>query len=381
MFKQSKKPLLVLGYGLRLSNPDLKELKNFIKKQKIPFVLTWNTADFYPTSHQLNLGIIGMSGQRGANKAMFDCDLMICLGTHLSIPHTTTLYDNYAPNCKKVIVNIDKDQLSNLNVKFDLKIHSDVSDFIKKINKINICKQISWQNLKSYKDKNWYAVKQSKRINSNLFVREFTSQMKKKSCIIVDGGGTALYSGFQSSVISSDQRIICSSSISSMGTGLAESLGAYAGNNFKEIACIIGDGSFLMNIQDLQNIIEKKINIKIILINNNGYLAIRNTQKEFLNKRYYGTNPSGGLTMPKFKNCNKFFNLKYFKITSNKNLKKNIRKILKINGPVLCELFTDEDQPSLFKQGYKKNENNKFEPQSLSEMYPFIKNPIANTNN
>ena len=74
-----------------------------------------------------------MSGQRGANKAMFDCDLMICLGTHLSIPHTTTLYDNYAPNCKKVIVNIDKDQLSNLNVKFDLKIHSDVSEFIKKL--------------------------------------------------------------------------------------------------------------------------------------------------------------------------------------------------------------------------------------------------------
>ncbi len=138
---------------------------------------------------------------------------------------------------------------------------------------------------------------------------------------------------------------------------------------------------FFMNIQDLHNIAKKKINIKIILVNNNGYLAIRNTQKEFLKKKYYGTNPDGGLTMPKFKNCNKLFDLTYFSLTSNKNLKKNINKILKTKGPVLCELFTDEDQPSLFKQGYKKNQNDKFEPQPLSEMYPFIESPISNTNN
>ena len=100
----------------------------------------------------------------------------------------TSVNSTYAPNCKKVIVNIDKNQLRNLNVKFDLKIHSDVSDFLKKINTVKVCKQISWKNLKSYKDKNWYSVQKNKKINSNVFVREFTSQMKRKSCIIVDGG-------------------------------------------------------------------------------------------------------------------------------------------------------------------------------------------------
>ena len=74
-----------------------------------------------PTNHPLNLGIIGMSGQRGANKSIFNSDLLICLGTHLSIPHTTTLYETYA-KVQKIIVNIDKNQLSNLNLKFDLKI-------------------------------------------------------------------------------------------------------------------------------------------------------------------------------------------------------------------------------------------------------------------
>jgi acetolactate synthase-1/2/3 large subunit len=378
---KSKRPLLILGYGLRLSDFNLVSLKNFVKKQKIPFVLTWNSADFYPTNHPLNLGIIGMSGQRGANKSIFDSDLLICLGTHLSIPHTTTLYKNFAPNSKKVIINIDKNQMKNLNVKFDLKVKSDVTSFLKNINKYKICPKISWTNLENYKKKNWYNIKKNKKINSNIFIREFTSHMKKNSCIVIDGGGTALYAGFQSSIFLPNQRVICSSSISSMGTGLAESLGAYASGKFEQITCIIGDGSFFMNIQDLQNIIKDKINIKIILVNNNGYLAIRNTQKEFLQKRYYGTNPEGGLTMPKFKDCNKFFDLKYFSINSNRNLKKNIHKILKIKGPVLCELFIDEDQPSLFKQGYKKNKNNMFEPQPLSEMYPFFENPISNTNN
>ena len=76
-----------------------------------------------------------MSGQRGANKAAFSSDLLVCVGTHLSIPHTTTLYDNYSPNSKKIIVNIDPNQLENLNVKFDLKINLDAKLFFEKINK------------------------------------------------------------------------------------------------------------------------------------------------------------------------------------------------------------------------------------------------------
>ena len=93
-------------------------------------MLTWNSADMAASSNVNNLGIIGMSGQRGANKAVFQSDLLICLGTHLSIPHTTTLYDSYALKAKKIIINIDKNQLKNLNIKFDLKILDDVGNFV-----------------------------------------------------------------------------------------------------------------------------------------------------------------------------------------------------------------------------------------------------------
>ena len=208
-----------------------------------------------------------------------------------------------------------------------------------------------------------------------------TNGIKNKKCIIVDGGGTALYAGFQSSNINKGDRIICSSSISSMGTGLAETIGCSKSKKFEKYICIIGDGSFLMNIQDLQTIYQDKINVLIVLVNNNGYLAIRHTQKEFLNSKFYGTHPDWKLTMPSFEKVSKSFGIKYLKIKNKNDYLKNKKKLLSIKGPVVCEVMVDENQESLFKQGYKTNNDGTFSPQPLSEMHPFLSSPVANTNN
>jgi acetolactate synthase-1/2/3 large subunit len=381
-FLKSKKPCFILGYGLRSSFGAIEEFKKLILNYKIPFVTTWNAADIFPTNHKLNCGIIGMSGQRGANKKVFNSDLLICLGTHLSIPHTTTLFENYCPDAKKVIVNIDKDQLNNLNVKFDLKIISDCFNFLFNINNKNLFKnKILNFDTKNFKKLNWYEpFPNSKFINSNKIVRDLTQKVKSK-CIIVDGGGTALYSGFQSSIINKDDRVICSSAISSMGTGLAETLGVAKIKKYKKYICVIGDGSFLMNIQDLQSIKQENINVIILLINNNGYLAIRHTQREFLNKRYFGTHPEWKLKMPNFEKLIKGFGVKYLKIQNHNNYNKIIKRAVLETGPVVLEVMTDQNQESLFKQGYKSNLDGTFSPMDLSEMHPFLKKPIANTNN
>jgi len=380
LINKSKKPLLVLGYGVRSSLESINKIKKIIYKKKIPFVTTWNGADLISTKNKFNLGIIGMSGQRGANKAIFKSDLLICLGTHLSIPQTTTLTDSYAKNAKKIIVNIDRNQLNNLNLDFDCKINFDVNLYLKWLNQQKI-KKFYWKNLKKFKDMNWYVPKETNKPNSNFFIHTLTRKIKKKFCLVVDGGGTALYTGFQSSVIKDRDRIICSSSISAMGTGLAETIGVSKSGNFKKIICVIGDGSFLMNVQDLQTIAQNKINVAIILINNNGYLAIRHTQKEFLNSRYYGTHPKWNLTMPSFEKISKAFGINYFKITRKSQINSSINKIIKNKGPLVCEILVSENQDSLFKQGYLKNDDGKFTPQTLEEMYPFLTKPIANTNN
>ena len=366
LINASTTPLFVLGYGVRLAGVSIF-LKKIIEKYSIPFVTTWTAADLFPTEHPLNLGIIGMSGQRGANKAAFTADTLICLGTHLSIPHTTTLFDGYATQAKKIIVNIDQDQLDNLNVNFDLKIRGDVNAYLAWLASGEL-KTFNWPDLKLLKDTNWYEPKANDRPNSNTYIHKLTSALQGRTCLIVDGGGTALYAGFQSSVLKDNDRIICSSAISAMGTGLAESIGASKCAGFDKLLCVIGDGSFLMNVQDLQTIYQDKVNVIISIVNNNGYLAIRNTQKEFLGGRLYGTHPEWKLEMPSIDRIAAAFKIPYVLLDRAVNIDSVIENLIGTEGPIICEVLVDENQDVLFKQGYKNNGDGTYSPQDLSDM-------------
>ena len=363
-FNNSQKPLIVLGYGIQLSGFKDKYINEILNK-KHSIVSTWTASDYIPTNNKHNFGIIGMRGQRGANKVLFESDFILCLGTHLSIPHTTTLVDDFAPKSTKAIVNLDKDQLNNLNIKFDIKIHCSLENFFKYFKKLKSRGSFSL----NYKKMNWYN-QDSKRVNSNTFIRMLSqSKSSGNTCYIIDGGGTALYSGFQSVLFKKRDKVVCSSSISSMGTGLAETIGSFKGGNFKKYVCIIGDGSFLMNVQDLQTIASLNIPALIVVVNNNGYLAIRQTQEGFLNNKYYGTHPKWSLELPQIKKIAKAFNFEYFILKKPSDLFL-IEKIKKQNNRTIVELLIDDDQGELFRQKYS-SQNGLFKPHSLDEMWPF----------
>lgn len=363
---QASAPLFLIGYGLRLSKQHVNFYK-FLKKHNYYYVTTWTASDLYGTDDKHNLGIIGMRGQKGANKAMFKSDLIVCVGSHLSIPHTTTLTNNYAPNAKKVAINIDLNQIKNMNIKPDLHIHSDLSQFLPMIKNLKL-KKYSGTHFKCIKNLNWFFPKQIKKPNPNTFIRHLSQSITNKVCYVVDGGGTALYAGFQSLSLKRSQRVICSSAISSMGTGLAESIGAHASKKFSQIICIIGDGSFLMNIQDLQNISSDRMHIKIIVVNNNGYLAIRHTQNEFLSGKLYGTHPDWSLKMPSIKKLAYGFGIEYISLSDKRNINKVCKKVKNFKGPLICEVNVDEDVTELFRQAYKDNEDGTFSPLPLSNM-------------
>ena len=365
--KQSKKPLFILGYGLRLSNRQ-EDIISILNKASIPFVTTWNAADYSSSENKNNMGIIGMFGQRGANKIIFDSDLIVCLGTHLSAAHTTTLFDSYAKKAKKIIVNIDKNQLENLNISFDLIINADLRNYIDSLKNIDLQGNKLWKNLEIYKGLNWNEPDNKNSINSFSFIRRLSSKVKDACCYIIDGGGTALYAGFQSTQLKEKDRIICSSAISAMGTGLAESLGVAKTKKYDLMFCIIGDGSFIMNIQDLQSIAQEQINLKIIVINNNGYQAIRNTQNQFLEGRLYGTHPDWNLKMPSIKKMAIGFEIEYIKLENPDFIDNDIEKILMHNGPLIAEVVVDENQKPLFRQGFIKNDDGTFNPTDLSDM-------------
>lgn len=370
MLNAAERPLLLLGYGVRLAGRS-SHLQEIIETHSLPFVTTWTAADLFPTAHPLNLGIIGMSGQRGANKAVFAADTLLCLGTHLSIPHTTTLFDSYAPNALKIIVNIDQDQLDNLNVHFDLKVRSDLNEYLKWLAGQPL-KNFCWPDAQVFKSRNWYEPAPTEHPNSNSYIHHLTQRMSDPVCLVVDGGGTALYAGFQSSCLKKGDRIICSSAISAMGTGLAETIGAAKSGCFKRLLCVIGDGSLLMNVQDLQTIRQENINVIISVINNNGYLAIRQTQKEFLGGRYFGTHPDWKLEMPSIRKIANAFDIPYVLLDKADETDATITNLASRKGPVICEVVVDSSQDVLFKQGYKANGDGTFTPQPLTEMAPFM---------
>ncbi len=367
MLIESKSPLFVLGYGCILSGSSLA-IKDFIEKNDFRCVTTWTAGGIFSSSSKHNLGIIGMSGQPGANRAIFNTDLLIALGTHLSIPHTTTLTETYAPKAKKIFINIDKDQLDNLTLKSDLKIHADLKEFMEEIREYNFSNR-NYKIIDKFKKLNVKKLENKKNlVDPNLFFRELTKKISKDDAIVVDGGGTALYTGFQASDIKENQKIICSSAISSMGTGLAETIGAYMSKNFKNLYCIIGDGSTLMNIQDLQSISDMKIPCVICVINNNGYLAIRHTQQGFLENRFYGTHPDWNLGIVDFKYAAKAFKLKYLKLEDNTQINNVCNKVINSKKPILLEVKVPEDQPALFSQQYIKNKDGTATPRSLEFM-------------
>lgn len=382
LLESSEKPLFIAGNGIRASGTTASFL-NLVQSNQIPYVSSWTAADITGSDDPLYAGIIGVCGQRGANKVIYEADLIVCLGSHLSIPQTSTLFAEFAPKAKKAIVDIDKGELDNLNIAFDLKIHADLRTFFDSETAANVSINSSkdWlgkvQQLKKLNSVEKTLNEKSSlgdesHINSNYFNARLTEKIPATSQIVIDGGGTALYTGFQSSVLKPGQRMICSSAISAMGTGLPESIGVSLGLNRAEVYCLIGDGSLMFNIHELQTIAHNKLPVKIIVFNNKGYLAIRHTQKSFLEGRYFGTDPRHGISVPDISGIAKCFGIDFIRAESVQEVDDIISKVISKPGSMIVEVCVSPEQAMLFQQGYKEIAPKRFQPANLSEMVPYI---------
>lgn len=379
LLRKAKRPLFLAGYGIRLAHAE-QEFREVIKKLRVPFVSTWNASDYLPTDNELYFGRIGIAGQRGANLAIQNCDLLLSIGSRLSIPLTGTLFDAFARDAKIIAVDIDRNQLSHKTVRVDFAINCDARLFL-----LNMLKYPGWivfkmdqswaKKCKRYKEYNsipGVLSEQKKYVNPYVFIDVLSGALSNEDVIIVDGGGTNLYISFQAFKVKKGQRLVTSSAIASMGTGLPESIGACFANNKGRVICLTGDGSIQLNIQELQTIVHHKLPVKIFVMNNNGYLAIRHTQKAFLQSNFTGSSPEKGLTLPDFQKVGNAYGLKTVRIAKNNNLVKEIKRVLTADGPVLCEIMVSPDQELIATQGFDKNKDGTFLPRPLEDMYPFL---------
>ena len=387
--KNSKRPLIHLGHGVKLSKAQ-KLVKTFFNKFKIPFVVTWNADDIISSNHKMYCGRPGAFGERGSNFIVQNCDFYLSLGTRL--PYMVTGYNakKFAAKAKfKVMVDIDPKELNKTDLKIDLKIKSDAKFFLKKLfdklkkyhssnEWLNYCQNIR----KKYPILLKKMIDEKKYVNSYYFVKTLSRYTKKYDSIITDMG-FSFTTTHQALDVKDDQTFFTNSGHAPMGWGLPAAIGAYYSKKKSKsnLICLTGDGGFQMNIQELATAMHNKIPIKIFIFNNGGYLTIKQTQILGFNGRIMGADNSSGLSFPNYMNIAKSHKMSYLKIKNHKNLGKNIRDILKSKNATICELIMNPNEEQIPKAINRRNDVGKSIPTEFEDMYPFLPREELSSNN
>ena len=341
--KQSARPLLLLGHGARLSGAANKLLE-FVDKYQIPVVSTWNALDLIEHDHPLYVGSPGVVALRAPNFAIQNCDLLISLGCRLDNVVTAYNKANFAPNACKIVVDIDQNELHSHQLSFPSQvICSDVSSFLDSLSASfpSIPVRHDWlsqcQNWKdTYTACDGDIPADSSSISHYQLVSVLSDLIPQNAFISTGSSGLAievLYSTFRTKA---GQRLFLTSGLGSMGYGLPSAIGTCLGIGNKPVVCIESDGSLMLNIQELATLKALNLPIKILILDNNGYASIANTQRNYFESRFLATGPSSGLHIPDLAAVATSFGLSAHTISDSETLRSDLDSFLAEQGPSLC---------------------------------------------
>ena len=382
----SHKPVLYVGSGIRLSN-SYEDFLSFLEKWKIPTVTGWNSNDLLWDDHFCYCGRPGSVGNRAGNFAVQLSDCVIIIGCRLNIRQVSFNWKSFAKNAWTCHIDIDQDELDKPTLNTNLKVRADIKGLFHKLDKkLDLVSYAS--KTKNYKDfwKKWQIFNKSllnefpstipcKKINKDqinpYFLIDTLFNLLKEKDIIVCGDGTACVVTFQAALVKKGQRLYHNSGCASMGYEIPAAIGAYHASQ-QEIICIAGDGSIMMNLQELSIIGSQKLPIKIFLLNNEGYHSIRQTQQNYFPHNPVGCGIESGLPFPSFKELAKGFSLQYEFSDKENSLHQHIQKTLHYDGPIIHEIKLNLKQTFEPKLSSKKLEDGTMITSELEDMAPFL---------
>ncbi|MBQ3893880.1 MAG: thiamine pyrophosphate-binding protein [Clostridia bacterium] len=378
---KAKRPVFHAGYGIRLSG-GYEEFRKVFEKLNIPVVTYWNAVDLIEDDNPLYCGRAGNMGDRPGNWAIQNADLILAVGTRISIRQVGYNWKTWAREAEVIMVDIDKAELKKPTLHVEYPVWADAKDFLTKMDKAAkgpVFKGEEWLETCRRWKKDYPAVlprqweENGKTANVYAFVRYLSSRLPENSLTAVSNGACCVV-GNQAYVIQKGSRMANNSAIASMGYGLPAAIGTCIGGGTRETICLEGDGSIMMNLQELQTILTNNLPIKIFLINNNGYHSIRITQTNiFGHHTKVGIGPeSGDLTFPEFKKIAEAFGYRYFCAHSNAEMKKVVDEVLALEGPVFTEIFTDTVQVWEPKSGARKKPDGSLFSPPLEDLAPFL---------
>ena len=374
MYEQAERPIILAGNGVRLSG-SVDKLREFASKNNIPCAVSYLAADYFEQDNPNYVGRLGIKGDRAGNFALQNSDLIISLGSRLSVCLTGFEYELFARESKLIVVDIDEDEHKKNTVNIDQLICADVGDFLENIeNKITPKASKDWPN-KCIHWKNKWPVYQEGYDTDTVNMYEFTkalSELASEDSIVVSDAGSSYYVTSQSFTLNNKkQRYITSGAQADMGFTLPAAIGACIAAN-KPVIGITGDGSFQLNIQELQTIKHYNLPVKLIVWNNNGYLSIRATQNKFFDGRRIGTDPESGVSFPEVGKIASAYELPYVKINNVAELREKLADVIAASGPVICEVMCPENQEIIPAVSAVKNDDGSMTSKPIEDMYPFL---------
>lgn len=376
----SERPVLLAGNGIRLSE-GIEEFQELIKTLNIPVLTTWNGIDLIEESSPLYYGRPGGLGHRYANFIQQNSDFFMSIGARLNLLQTGYNFDGFARAAVKVMVDIDDAELHKINVRPDIPVCCDakifMQTFLKYKDRIKPKKRSEWF---AYADrlKAKYPIVEPEYWEEKDFVNTYClldtiSELMTADEVYVSGSsGSCIDISMQTFRVKKGQRVFCTKGLASMGYGLPSSIGACLASGGKRTVGVNGDGGFVMNIQELETIRRLNLPIKIFVLCNKGYGAIKATQTNIFAGHLVACNEESDLTIPPIGKIAEAYGLKTYQIHNNSELREKVGAVLEYDGPVICEVFTPIGLTARPKQVSYKRKDGQMESKPLEYMNPSL---------
>ncbi|WP_335930631.1 thiamine pyrophosphate-binding protein [Nostoc sp.] len=380
LLNQAERPCILVGNGVRLAGA-IEDFLQLIEILQIPVLTTWKAIDFLPESHWLFAGRPGAIGQRGANFTQQNSDLLITIGARLDFGQTGYNHQNFARGAKKIIVDIDPNEISKMMMPIDVPICADAGDFIgdclEKRDKIISQDRSSWLN----RCKDWQAKypvilpeywQESDRVNNYVLIDVLSEEMSEDDLLIPGSSGACSEITMQGFRVKPGMRIFNTEGLGAMGFGIASAIGGCLASGGKHTICIDGDGGFIMNVQELETLKRLKLPIKFFILNNDGYISIQNTQKNYFQGRYVASNPNSGLTLPDISKISAAFDIPYTKIADHGGIREKVIEVLNSPSAFICEVLISPNQFTAPRITSTSKPDGTMVSKPLEDMWPFL---------
>jgi acetolactate synthase-1/2/3 large subunit len=375
--KNSKRPVWLVGQGVSLSGARCG-FRKLAEKSCVPVITARLGIDLIESDHKLYVGRPGNYGERSANMAIQNADLIISLGCRLASSLVGHSPEQFGKHAYKIVVDIDSEELNKPGVHIDEKLRLNCKEVIDELNKRLENEQLpeytEWVKQCNYWKKTYPVVqeeyKDEKPVNSYWFINRLSELAPSDANIMVDTG-SCFHVACQTWKVKKGQQFLTTGGISSMGYWCA-GIGACVANDRKDTIVITGDGSLQMNIQEFAPIHYNNLPIKTFVLNNNGYLLIRSTQRNFMEDRFVGEGPNSGVWCPELKKIAEAYEIPYFRIDNVDEIDDKVKLIFDLKGPVICEVMTPEWQALIPRITSEKMPDGRLVAHEYSDMFPFL---------